>query len=410
MKHVIVGAGAAGITAAKTIRELRPQDQIELISADEHVHSRCMLHKYISGERELSALSFVDEGFFERNRVVWRGGLRVTGVDTDSKAVLYNDGRIYYDKLLIATGSDSVIPPVGALRTAKNVFGIRHLSDATAIREAALQARRAVVLGAGLTGLDAAYALLEMKKDVTVVEMLPGILSLNLDKRAAQTYKNLFEEAGCKFHLWRMLVNTVEDRFGNVAQVVLEDGTVLDCDFLVSAAGVRPAVGFLEGSGIAHEFAVTVDKHMATSCPDVYAAGDVAGLSAIWPNAMRQGEVAAKNMCGAAEVYDDSFTAKNTINFFGLTTLSVGEFEQKPGDTVVQREDRRMYQKVIMRNGCVAGIIMQGDISGCGFWQYLIKNRIRVDGVQKPIWKISFADFCELEESGEYRWAVAGNG
>jgi len=156
MKHVIIGAGAAGITAAKTIRAFQPQDEIILISEDGQVHSRCMLHKYISGERNEDALSFVPKDFFETNRIEWRSDVKVTGVDTSEKVVRCGQDTISYDKLLIAGGAVSASVPLAALNGAKNVYGLRNLSDAKTIREAATKARRAVVIGAGFVGLDAA--------------------------------------------------------------------------------------------------------------------------------------------------------------------------------------------------------------------------------------------------------------
>jgi NAD(P)H-nitrite reductase large subunit len=407
MKHVIIGVGAAGITAAKTIRALKPQDEILMISEDKHIASRCMLHKYIDGERTIETLNFVPQDFFEVNRIEWCPGVRVTGVDAQKTAVKCEEEVIHYDKLLIASGADSTVPPIGALRSAKNVFCLRHFSDAENIREATAHAQRIVVIGAGLVGLDVTYALLEMKKSVSVVEVAPRLLALNLDDRAAIAYQNRFEAAGCQFHLGKKLTDTIEDSDGNISQIVLDNGsTTLSCDFLVVATGVRPAVSFLEGSGIICDKAVLVDQYMTTNYPNVYAAGDVAGLSGNWPNAMRQGEVAARNMCGESRIYEDVFALKNTINFFGLVTLSLGKLSPTEGDTVEQREDRKKYQKVIMREGRVVGVILQGDISYSGFWQYLLKKGIRVDAIKKPIWKLSFADFCSLDEEGEYSWAV----
>ena len=408
MKHVIIGAGAAGLTAAKTIRKLRPADDITVVSEDQRVNSRCMLHHYISGERDADALRFVPEGFFSENRIEWLRGFRVTGVDTAAKAVLCEGGKIPYDKLLIATGAESIKLPIGDLATAKNAFGLRHFSDAEAIRKAAEGADRVVVIGAGLVGLDAAYALVELKKDIAVVDIAPQLMVMNMDERAAKAYHDRFEEAGVRFHLGRKVMDAKADGEGNVRQVVLDDGQVLNCDFLVVAAGVRPAVSFLDGSGIAYDRAVTVDQHLATNCPDVYAAGDVAGLSAIWPNALRQGEVAGKNMCGEKTAYEDSFAIKNTVNFFGLLTLSVGALHPADGDLVFIREDRRNYQKLILSDGRVSGVVLQGNISGSGFWQYLIKNGIKVDGLNTSLWKLSYADFYETDEDGAYVWAANG--
>ena len=159
MIHVIIGVGAAGITAAKTIRENDPDAAITMISTDEHVHSRCMLHRYLSHERNEDTLSFVEPDFFETYRIQWRNGVSVRTIDTAEQVVVLNDNTCCsYDRLLIATGANSFIPPVGQFREANNVFGLRHLSDAQAIRSLAVQANRILVVGSGLVGMDAAYA------------------------------------------------------------------------------------------------------------------------------------------------------------------------------------------------------------------------------------------------------------
>ncbi|MCL2615997.1 MAG: FAD-dependent oxidoreductase [Dehalococcoidia bacterium] len=406
MKHVIIGAGAAGMTAAKTIRALQPEDEIVLISEDEQINSRCMLHHYLSGERNEATLSFVPNDFFEKNRIEWHKGVKVTGVDTHAKVVHCGQETLSYDKLLIAAGSVNSSIPVAELCGAKNVYGFQSLADAQVIREKAAKAQRIAVIGAGFIGLDAAYALLELKKDVTVVVRGKRILSRNLDERSASAYQERFEAQGCKFLFGCKTVSANVDDSGNVTELIFDNGTTLPCDFVITAAGVRPAVAFLEGSGINAAKAVEVDQYMATNCPDVYAAGDITGLSGIWPNAMRQGEVAAKNMCGYTEAYDDSFTAKNTVHFYGLSTLTLGEFEPNIGDQLELCDDMRSYRKLILRDGCVKGAVIQGDISNSGFWQYIIKHGIQIDKIKKPVWKISFADFFALDETGKYLYAV----
>lgn len=333
--------------------------------------------------------------------------MTVTAVDTAAHIVRHSGGTETYDRLLIATGAESAVPPIGALRTAGNVYGLRHLTDAKAIWERALKSKKVLVVGAGLVGLDAAYALAEIGLKPVVVEMAKSILALNLDAHAAAEYQRRFEEAGCTFHLGRKVMDTVCDPNGDITALALDTGEEIPCDMVIVAAGVRPATMFLRDSGIQFERAVTVDERLATSVEGVYAAGDVAGLSGIWPNATLQGEVAAKNMCGVPTVYSDQFAQKNTVNFFGLLALSVGRLNPEDGDEVIVREDRGRYQKFILRDGFVVGVVLLGDIGGGGFWQYLIKNGINVAAVDKPIWKLSYADFYGVEPDGEYRWATA---
>ena len=122
MKYVIIGAGVAGIEAAKTIRQNDPAGEILMISADTYVHSRCMLHKYISGERDEEGLDFTEKDFFQRYQVEWKKGVRARKISPDAKEIDLDSGdRVSYDKLLIAAGADSFIPPVGELRKASNV-------------------------------------------------------------------------------------------------------------------------------------------------------------------------------------------------------------------------------------------------------------------------------------------------
>lgn len=405
MKHVILGSGAAGLRAAATIRKHRPQDEITVITKDDVVHSRCMLHFYISHERDEKSLNFVDADFFARNRVNLVHDEAI-GIDTANKTVvLHERPAVSYDRLLIATGANSIILPVGSLRTAANVYGLRHLADARHIDALAQKAAKIVIIGSGLIGLDAAYALLHRGKQVVVVEMLDHLLPMNLDTKAAGAYQAKFEDAGCVFRLISRVSDTVCDANNNIKALVLANGEKLPCDMVIVAAGVRPAVEFLADSGIAHVCAVNVDDRLRASVADVYAAGDVNGLAAIWPNAARQGEVAALNMCGIDTAYTDTFAHKNTISFFGLPTLALGVTEPVEGDRILVKECRSCYKKIILRDGCVAGIILQGDINNSGFWQYLIKNKIPLEKQEDALWRLSFADFYHIDEQACFQWA-----
>ena len=411
MKHLIVGVGAAGIAAAAAIKKQKPSDEVVMISTDESVYSRCMLHHYISGKRDTRGLSFVPEGFFKDNKIRWISGETLTGVDTAAKTVNFGSQEEPYDALLIAAGGKSFFPPIEGITGLRNVYGLRDLSDARSIKAQAEQNNDIVIIGAGLVGMDAAYAFAETNRNgadlkPVVVEIAESILPLNLDADAAKPYMKKFEEAGCIFRLGRKVVK-VKGKDGSVQSVILDDGTELPCSLLILATGIRPNTGFLEGSGIAldgRKRGVKVNKFMETGVKDVYAAGDVTGLSEDWPNAHIQGKIAGANMCGGTEVYYGLFPPKNTINFFDIPSLSLGQITPMQDDVVECRQDRKRYEKIILRDGVPVGVILRGDISNCGFWQYLIKNKLNISHIQKPIWKVSFADAYGLAEDGEYRW------
>lgn len=403
MKYVIIGVGAAGITAAEELRKLDKCSEITMVSEDQFVHSRCMLHKYISHERDEKTLNFTSEDFFEVNNIDWKK-VGVEKIDTDNKEVVLLDGDVVkYDKLLIATGANSFIPPVGDFRNASNVFGLRHLRDAQAIDKMAEESEKILIVGSGLVGLDAAHGLLERGKDVTIVEMAPSILPVQLNPHAAEEYQRKFEEAGAKLYLGCKADKAECSEDGKIHAVTFDTGETVACDMIIVAAGVRPAVGFLEGSNVEVDRGIVVDDFMKTSVDDVYAAGDVAGLSGIWPNAMKQGKTAARNMTGMAEKYEDRFAMKNTMNFYGLVTLCLGNIREEEGDKVVEQEDSKNYKKAVVRDGKLKGILLQGDISHSGIWQYIIKNEIDVD-FKENIFDITFADFYGTGERGKYIW------
>jgi hypothetical protein len=114
--------------------------------------------------------------------------------------------------------------------------------------------------------------------------------------------------------------------------------------------------------------------------------------------------MAAYNMTGTKWAYDDRFALKNTVNFFSLLSLSLGAINPQEGDEVLVKEDRNNYRKLILRDGYPVGVILQGEIGGSGFWQHLIKNKIRIDRLGKSPWKVSYADFYGVEANGEYKY------
>ena len=407
-RFVIIGAGAAGITAAKTLRAFRPQDVITVLSTDEQVHSRCMLHKFLGHERTAEGINFVPADFFEKNGIYHISGQTVTGIDTAAKTVSYGEGySVPYDKLLIAAGSAFFIPPIPHFREAPNVFGFRDLSDALKIDEAFAKGKRVFIVGSGLVGLDAASALCRRGAQVTIAEMAPRVMPLQTDGYAASVYQKVFEDHGCRFLLGIGASDAVVDGEGNITEVILSTGEHVPCDFIIMAAGVRPRIQIALDSGIKAERAIEVDDHLRTSAPDVYAAGDCTGLSGVWPDAMAQGKAAAENMAGVDTVYEKPYPFKNTSNFFGVTMLSVGRLDLTEGADVIVHRTPKEYKKAIVKDGKLTGYLSLGDISNSGMYLHIIKNGIDVSGKLDKIFRLTFADFYGInEKNGEYVYTV----
>ncbi|MDE7243680.1 MAG: FAD-dependent oxidoreductase [Oscillospiraceae bacterium] len=407
-RFVIIGAGAAGISAARVLRDFRPDDIITVISTDEKVHSRCMLHKLLGRERTVDGINFVGTDFFEQNDIIHIACQTVKKIDTEAKTVYYGESySVPYDKLLIATGSGFFIPPIPHFREAPNVFGFRDLSDALKIDEAFAKGKRVFIVGSGLVGLDAASALCHRGAEVTIAEMAPRVMPLQTDDYAASVYQKVFEDHGCKFLLGIGASGAVVDGEGNITEVILSDGGHVPCDFIIMAAGVRPRIQLALDSGIAAERAIQVDDHLRTSAPDVYAAGDCTGLSGVWPDAMEQGKVAARNMAGVDEAYPKPYPFKNTSNFFGVSMLSAGRMDLTDGAEILVHKTPKEYKKAIVTNGKLTGYLSLGDISNNGLYLYLIKNGIDVSGKLDRLFRLTFADFYGInEKNGEFAYKV----
>ena len=197
MKYVVLGSSAAGINGIRELRKLDKESEIILISKDREIYSRCILHQYLGGERNIEQLCFVEKNFEDCYQVKWIKGKACVGLKRQEKQVLLEDGTlISYDKLLIATGSHTFIPPVKHLKEAKNVIGFRNIEDIDTLKEVAKTAKHIVVMGAGLVGLDCACGFLELGVKVTLVEMAGWLLSKQLDERAAKTYQEAFSKQG----------------------------------------------------------------------------------------------------------------------------------------------------------------------------------------------------------------------
>lgn len=405
MRYVVLGSSAAGINAVRELRRLDPGADIVLVSQDEAIYSRCILHHYLGGQRDLERLCFAEKDFADLYRVDWRKGRACVGLDRAEKTVELDNGeRVGYDKLLIATGSHTWIPPVENLNKAQNVIGFRNIGDIEVLKEAAKTAKHIVVMGAGLVGLDCACGFLELGVKVTLVEMAGWLLSKQLDQWAAKTYQDAFEKEGVAQYYGVGIAKAVLDEEGLVTEVILTDGKTLPCDYVVVTAGVRANVEFLEGSGLElSRFGLVYDASGQTSDPDIYGAGDVSGTSPIWPAAVKQGIIAASNMTGVERKQTDFFASKSTMNFLGIPSMSLGDVNgDGPDLTVEVREDKGAYKKIVHKNGKIVGAILQGDLAYGGILQQLIAHKIDVSRVKKPVFDIDYSDFFHMSDNFEF--------
>lgn len=415
MRYVVLGASAAGVNGVRQLRKQCPEAEIILISKDSSIYSRCILHHYLGNMRTKEELCFAEDDFEDRYKTDWRKGVTCTGLDDKEKQVFLSDGTsIAYDRLLIATGSHTLLPAVKGLVGTKGVYGFHNLDEVEAIKKGAVKAEHIVVMGGGLTGLDAAVGFLRLGKKVGLVEMEGHLLAKQLDARSSGTYEKAMEHKGIVLHLG-VGIREVCQQEGTVTSLKLTDGSELACDMLVVTAGVRPNIDFLKGSDVeCDRFGLVIDRYGQTSVPDIYGAGDVTGRSPIWPAAVKQGMVAAVNMAmghganGRRATMDDFFASKSTMNFLGIPTMSLG-IPERPDDSydVVMEDKDGIYRKVIHKNGKIYGAILQGDLSYGGVLTQLIAGKIDVSKVKKPLFEIDYSDFFHTKENFEFYYEEA---
>ena len=405
MAYVVVGASAAGINAAKTLREINKDIEIILVSKDEYVYSRCILHHFLDGRRDIEDLDFSPGEFFKKYDIKWMKGVEVTGIDTKEKKLKLDNGEdLPYEKVVLATGASSFLPPIENLRTANNVIGLRNLDDAIRIKEIAPKVKNIIILGAGLVGVDAMAGLLDYDAKVTMIEMGDRILPLQLDHYAANVYIERLKEEGVDFRFNVRAEKVIVDENNNPVAIKLNTGEEEPGELIIACTGVRSNVGFLEGSGIeCDKFGLIFNPKGETNVKDVYGAGDISGRNPIWPTAVKEGLIAANNMCNKDIYMEDFFGSKNTMNFCGVATMSLGTVI-KPDDTYEEAVEikGKDYKKIIHKNGTIYGAIVQGDLSYVGVLTQLIKDKINIDRVKKPIFQIDYSDFFNEKENLEF--------
>lgn len=397
MKYVILGASAAGVNGASMLRRLDKDAEITLVSEDTRIYSRCIMHHYMEGKRARKDLSFVEDDFIEKNKIVWKCGKRAVGLDAPNKTLYLMDGEtVFYDKLLIATGSHSFLPPIEGAEGAENLCGFHDFADCEKVLAYAEKARHIVILGAGLVGVDVAIGLLDKNKSIAMVDMKEHMLAVQLDERAARVYQDEFTRQGVGQYYNTGVSRAVQNSRNEITQVVLTDQRILDCDLLVTAAGVRANVDFLKDSGIeTDQLGLVIDKRGRTNDPSVYGAGDVTGRDMIWPVAVKEGIVAASNMAGKDCTMTDFFYGKSWMNFFGIPTLAYGIHEPLDDSYTLEQDQQAPagYRKLIYKDNQVQGAILQGNLSYSGVLTRLIHGGIAGNEAEGGLLKLDGADF-----------------
>ena len=388
MRHVIIGAGPAGVVAAETLRRHDPSSDVVILGDEpEPPYSRMAL-PYLLAENVGEAGTYLRHGdaHFEKLGIDVRQD-RASGVDTASRTLVVADGSdIAWDRLLIATGAHPIKPPISGIES-EGVENCWTLADARRILASTKPGSRVVLMGAGFIGCIVLEALAARGVDLVVVEMADRMLPRMMDETGGAMIARWCESKGVSVRTRTRVTEIARDNGSLVLSV--DEGDPIEADLVVCATGVAPNVDFLADAGIDCDAGILVDRRLRTSAEDVYAAGDVAQgpdfstggreVHAIQPTAVEHGRIAALNMAGVDTPFRGSLSM-NVLNTLGLVSSSFGLWMGAEGGErgVAADEARSRYLRLEFEEDRVVGALALGLTQHVGVLRGLIQTRVRL--------------------------------
>lgn len=377
MNYVIIGNSAAAIGCIEGIRQIDQNGNITVISNEPyHTYSRPLISYLLYGKTDEQRMKYRPDDFYEKNNCETIFGKSVTSINRKGKTVsLDDDTTIFYDKLLIATGSSPFIPPMNGLEEVEHQFTFQSLDDAKALDLNLNCNSKVLIVGAGLIGLKCAEGILHKVKSATVVDLANRILPSVLDEQGSKIMQSFIEKQGIAFHL-----NTSVKQFSK-NKATLTNGKEIAFDVLVLAVGVRPNVALAKEALLEVNKGITTNTFCQTSDDNIYAAGDCTEsyditakenrILALLPNAYMQGECAGIHMAGGEKAYEKAIPM-NAMGMFHYHMISAGSYD---GETYVTNEGNN-YKKLVTKDGYLVGFLLIGDIARAGIYTSLIREQI----------------------------------
>ena len=375
---IIIGAGmASGRVIEHLVQNAPGAYDITLINAEPRGnYNRIMLSPVLAGEKTYKEIIIHDDPFYAEHKVSCKFGTRVSGVDYAAKTVTTDQGEVlHYDKLIFGTGSSPFIIPLPG-HDLKGVIAYRDLEDTE--RMMALDVgQKCVVIGGGLLGLEAAAGMAARGVDVTVVHIMGHLMERQLDEAAGYLLQKALETKGIKVITSANSKEIVGEN-GHVKALLLDDGTVLPCDLLCMAVGIRPNTALAQEAGLAVGRGIHVDDQMQTSAEDIFAVGECVehegALFGLVAPLYDQAKVLAKTLMGE----DASFKQRSLstkLKVTGCDLFSAGDFAdgEEREDIVYRDPSRGVYKRLVIENNRLIGTVMYGDTADSSWFLGLIQ-------------------------------------
>jgi nitrite reductase (NADH) large subunit len=388
---VVVGNGMAGMRTVEELLKLAPgAHDITVFGAEPHGnYNRILLSPVLAGEKSVGEIMLHTRDWYRDNGITLHAGDPVLRIDRRRRVVHAQSGlAVRYDRLLLATGSKPFIVPVPGHQL-PGVIGFRDLQDVDTMLAAARPGTRAVVIGGGLLGLEAANGMQRRGMAVTVVHVTDSLMNQQLDPQAAALLKASLEAKGLRILLGTQTTEIVGD--GQVEAVRFADGSELPADLVVMAAGVRPNIALAQQAGLHCERAIVVDDTLQTYDPRVYAVGECVqhrratfGLVApIWD----QARVCAAHLAGAGHRRYVQQATATRLKVTGIDLYSAGDIVGGEGSEDLVLRDRRagIYKRLVLTGNRLAGAVLYGDVQDGSWYFDLIQERTDISPIRNQL-------------------------
>jgi len=390
-KLVLVGNGMAGVRTLEELLKIDPDKyDITVFGAEPHPnYNRIMLSPVLAGEKTIDDIILNSVEWYAENNITLHSGDPVTEIDRINHKVKTEKGLEYdYDRLLLATGSNPFIIPIPGVGL-EGVIGFRDIADVDTMLATAKDYRKAVVIGGGLLGLEAANGLMKNGMDVTVVHLLDSLMERQLDKPASALLKASLEERGLNFLMEAQTASISGDK--RVTGVKFADGSEVEADLVVMAVGIRPNMALAQKAGIYCERGIVVNDTMQTYDPRTYAVGECVQHRDICYGLVAplfdQAKVAANHLAHVGTSRYEGSVTSTKLKVTGIDLFSAGEFNEEEGDEAMVLQDpaSSTYKKLVIRDNRIRGTVLYGDtIDGTWYFQ-LMREGTDVSAFRKSI-------------------------
>ena len=402
---VMVGNGMAGVRTLEELLRLAPDlYDIQVFGAEPHPnYNRILLTPVLAGEQRLEDIILNDLDWYRQHAIRLHLGKKIVRIDRARRRVIADDGsEAQYDRLLLATGSRSFIPPLPGHDLA-GVIGYRDIADTRAMLDAAERYRHAVVVGGGLLGLEAANGLRQRGMQVSVVHRGEWLLDRQLDRTAGELLQRSLEARGIRFRLAATTERLLGGEDGRVRTVCLQNGERLPAELVVMATGIRPNAELAEAAGLPCRQGIRVDDTLQTFDPRIYAVGECVshrGISyGLVAPLFEQARVCATHLArlGIGR-YAGSLLATR-LKVTDIDLFSAGDFSGDAGTQSITLSDptRGIYRKLVVRNDRLVGACLFGDSAHSAWYQRLIRDGASIAGCRE---RLMFGEAQETRHAG----------